>query len=120
MAFPTFATEGSVTNAVIAPNLPQFARGNTVVLEVDFFDDAPTNTIPSVPGNPSMYPAFAIVDPTGVQVATGVGQPGSMPGRWQTSWTVPTSATLSTQSNKWLVVWNMVTATARQLQRTNP
>lgn len=120
MPFPVLKPEnGSVANAVIAPNLPQHARGMSVVFEVDFFDDDPTNTIAAIPGT-TAYPAFAIVDPAGVQVTTGVGTPGASPGRWQTTWSVPTSAPLSTQSNKWRVVWNMVTATSRQLQRSNP
>lgn len=120
MAFPTNATGGGVANQVIAPNLPQHARGIGVVFEVDFFDDAPNNTIPAVPSNPAEYPAFTIVDPDNVQVNSGVGTPGAQPGRWVTSWNVPEDATLSTVSNKWRVVWNMVTQTGRQLQQTDP
>jgi hypothetical protein len=90
------------------------------VFEVDFFDDAPNNTIPAVPGNPAEHPAFTIVDPDGVQVNSGVGTPGASPGRWTASWAVPEDAPLSTVSNKWRVVWNMVTQTSRQLQQTDP
>ncbi len=120
MAIPTYATEGSVANAVIAPNLGQYARGMGVTFEVDFFEDAPTNTVVAVPSNPSAYPAFAIVDPSGVTVSTGVGTAGSAPGRWQTTYNIPSTAPLSTQTNKWRVVWNMLTGTARQLQQTVP
>lgn len=120
MPFPVMKPDlGSVANQVIAPNLPQHARGINVVFEVDFFDDAPSNTIPAVPGS-ATSPAWSVVDPSGVQVTSGVGTPGAVPGRWQFNWSVPTSAPLSNQATKWLVVWNMVTATGRQLQRTNP
>jgi len=120
MAFPTNATGGGTSAQVIAPNLAQHARGIGVVFEVDFFDDAPNNTIPAVPSNPATYPAWAIVDPSGNQVTSGVGTPGSNPGRWNASWNVPPDAPLSTQSNKWRIVWNMVTQTGRQLQQTFP
>jgi len=120
MPFPVYATGGGTPNQTIAPNLPQFARGIGVVFEVDFFDDAPTNSIPAVPSNPALYPAWTIVDPSGIQITSGVGTPGSNPGRWNASWNVPPSAPLSTQTNKWRIVWNMVTQTARQLQQTNP
>jgi len=120
MAFPTNATGGGTTNQVIAPNLAQHARGIGVVFEADFFDDAPNNTTPAVPANPAESPSYTIVDPSGVQVNSGVGTPGSQPGRWTASWAVPQDAPLSTQSNKWRIVWNMVAQTARQLQQTLP
>ena len=120
MPFPVYATGGGTPNQTIAPNLPQHSRGIGVVFEVDFFDDAPTNSTPAVPSNPAQYPAWTIVDPSGVQITSGVGTPGSNPGRWNASWSVPTTAALSTQTNKWRIVWNMVTQTARQLQQTNP
>ncbi len=120
MAYPTYATGGGTPNQTIAPNLAQHSRGIGVVFEVDFFDDAPTNTTPAVPSNPAVYPAWTIVDPSGVQITSGVGTPGSNPGRWNASWSVPTTAPLSTQTNKWRIVWNMVTQTGRQLQQTNP
>src|SRR5690348_4219579 len=116
MAFPTLKASGSTAEAIIAPNLPQHGRGSSAVFEIDFFDDAPTNTVPAVPANSSLYPSFAIADPSGVTVATGVGIAGSAAGRWQTTWVVPVDATLSTQSSKWKVVWTMVTSAARQLQ----
>lgn len=120
MAFPVYATEGGVANQTIAANLAQYTRGTGVVLEVDFFDDAPANTTPSVPANPAQYPAWTIVDPAGVQVASGVGIPGSAVGRWSASYFIPPDAPLSTQSNKWRIIWTMVTQTARQLRSDNP
>lgn len=120
MAFPTNSTEGGTSAQVIAPNLAQHARGISVVFEVDFFDDAPNNTIPASPANPATDPSWAILDPSGVQVTSGVGIPGSNPGRWNANWSVPPDAPLSTQSNKWRIVWNMVTQTGRQLQQTFP
>jgi hypothetical protein len=110
---------GGVANAVIAPNLSQFARGINALFEVQFFDDTPTNTIPAVPSSPS-YPAYAIVDSAGAQVATGVGTPGSSPGRWQANWFVPQTAPLSTRDGKYRIIWTMVTQTARQLQESQP
>lgn len=120
MPFPVYATGGGTPNQTIAPNLAQHTRGVGVIFEVDFFDDAPTNSTPAVPSNPAQYPAFTIVDPSGVQITSGVGTPGSNPGRWNASWSVPTTAPLSTQTNKWRIVWNMVTQTGRQLQQTVP
>lgn len=120
MAFPTNSTSGGTTAQTIAPNLAQHARGIGVMFEVEFFDDAPANTTPSVPANPSESPSWSIVDPTGVQVTNGVGLPGSAPGRWTANWSVPPDAPLSTVSDKWRIVWNMVTGTGRQLQTTNP
>jgi hypothetical protein len=120
MAFPTIKTGGGVSNQVIAPNLPQFARGVPATFEVGFFDDAPANTTPSVPSNPSLYPTYTVVDPNGVEMITAVATAGSSPGFWQFTWNVPSNAVLSTQSNKWLVIWNMTTVTGRQSQRTNP
>lgn len=120
MPIPTFATGGGTPNQTIAPNLSQLTRGIGHIFEVDFFDDAPTNTVPAVPANPATYPAWSVVDPSGVQVTSGVGTPGAVPGRWNASWFVPPDAALSTQTNKWRIVWNMVTQTSRQLQQTVP
>jgi hypothetical protein len=120
MGYPVIKTEGGMAPQSIAPNLRQLTRGNGAVFEVDFFDDAPSNTQPSVPANPAQYPAWSIVDPSGVQLASGVGSVGSSPGRWTASWSCPPSAPLSTQHQKWKIVWNMVTTTNRQLQRTDP
>lgn len=118
MAFPTNATGGGTSAQTIAPNLPQHARGISVVFEIDFFDDAPTNSIPAVPANPATDPSWAIVDPSGVEITSGVGAPGASAGRWAATWNVPPDAPLSTQSNKWRIVWNIVTQTNRQLQQT--
>jgi hypothetical protein len=120
MPFPTYAQEGGATGAAIAYAEPQVARGVGAVFEVEFFDDAPTNSVPSVPSNSVMYPAFSIVDPSGIQVASGVGTPGSSAGRWQTTYIIPPLAPLSTISAKWRVVWNMVTSTGRQLSENRP
>lgn len=120
MPLPTYATGGGTPNQTIAPNLVQLTRGVGHVFEVDFFDDAPTNTVPAVPANPATYPAWSVVDPSGVQVTSGVGTPGAVPGRWNASWFAPPDAALSTQTNKWRIVWNMVTQTGRQLQQTVP
>lgn len=120
MAYPTIKSDSSVANAVIAPNLPQHARGIQATFEVEFFDDAPNNTVPSVPANAAIHPQWSIIDNLGVQVASGVGSPGSAPGRWQFQWHVPPNADLSTQSKKWRVIWNIVTQTNRQLRETQP
>lgn len=119
MAFPVIKpVGGSVAHAVVAPNLPQHARGISALFEVDFFDDTPNNTIPAVPA--PNYPSWAVLDPTGVQVATGTGTPGAVPGRWQMNWFVSQTAPLSTRESKYRVVWNMVTQTGRQQTQTNP
>lgn len=116
MPFPTIKPEGGgVATSVIAPNLAQFTRGNPALFEVDFFDDAPANQTPTIPVNPS-FPSWALIGPDGVQVATGVGTPGSNTGRWQTTYNMPPDAQLSTQSNKWRVIWTMMAATGRQTQ----
>lgn len=120
MAFPVMKpVSGGEANAVVANAQVQHARGINALFEIDFFDDAPTNTVPAVPSS-NAYPTFAILDPTGVQVINGVGTPGSVPGRWQTNWFVSQTAALSTKESKYRIVWNMVTQTARQLQQTVP
>lgn len=120
MAFPTYQPQNGPTYTVIAPNLAQHARGTSATFEVSFFEDPTTNSTPMVPANASLYPAYSIMDPSGVVVANGVGIAGSGPGRWQTAWNVPTNAALSTQSSKWIVVWTMTTATNRQAQQKVP
>jgi hypothetical protein len=76
-AFPVVKPYGGgVTVSDIAPNLLQWTRTNPALFTVSFFDDAPNNTIPSVPANPAEYPSFTVVDPTGVQLVSGVGIPG--------------------------------------------
>ena len=119
MPFPAYGPQGDIAAQVIAPNLPQYARTTQVVFETEFFEDAPANTTPAVPANAAMYPAYAIVDPNGMTVNKGVGVPGSAPGRWQTRWNIGNSEPLSTLSNKWRIIWNMVTAAGHQLQRTD-
>lgn len=117
MAFPTSTTAGGTTAQVIAPNLSQFTRGQDATFEADFFDDAPDNTVAAVPVDPSSEPRYTIVSPSGVQMNSGVGVPGSAPGRWTATWSVPPDAELSTQSNKWTIYWSMETASSRQLQK---
>lgn len=120
MAFPVMKpVSGGEANAVVANAQVQHARGVNALFEIDFFDDSPANTIPAVPAS-NAYPTFAVLDPTGVQVITGVGTPGAVPGRWQTNWFVSQTAALSTKESKYRIVWNMVTQTARQLQQTVP
>lgn len=118
MPFPTQKTQGGVSNQVIAPNLRQVARGVSFTFETSIWENT-AGTVPAVPVNQARYPAWTVLDPTGVQVATGVATPGSAPGRWQFPFHVPQTAPLSTQSAKWQVVWLLVTATNRQIQKTD-
>lgn len=120
MAFPVIKPDGGgVATSVIAPNLSQFTRGNPAMFEVEFFDDAPVNTVPTVPAS-SASPAWVLVGPNGAQVAVGTGSPGSNIGRWQFVYNMPPDAALSTQSNKWRVIWTMTSGTGRQTQKEVP
>lgn len=74
-------------------------------------------------GNPiemldSSYPAFAFIDPTGVQVQTGVATPDGPPGGYLVSWTIPLQATLSNDQSAWQLEISVVTRRRHQVQKT--
>lgn len=114
---PLPANPGQGYNLTSVPALPSYARGSNAVFEQSFFEDEPANTTPSVPIDPSKYPAWVVIDPTGVEVANGVATPGVQAGRWQFSLTFPPDAPLSTQSSKWRVLWRMATTPHREVSK---
>jgi hypothetical protein len=68
--------------------------------------------------DPSQYPAFAFIDPTGVQVFSGVAQQDSSPGHYLISWTIPLQAVLSNDNNAWQLEITVVTKKRHQVQKT--
>lgn len=68
--------------------------------------------------DPAQYPAFAFVDPTGVQVFSGVAQQDSSPGHYLISWTIPLQAVLSNDNNAWQLEITIVTKKRHQVQKT--
>lgn len=90
-------------------------RGTAVVFQELFVEEDGT---PLVPGDPSAYPAVAILSPTEEVIQTGVGTAVSgSPGRWQFSWFVPADSELSTADTPWRIDWTFLTNGNRQITR---
>jgi hypothetical protein len=66
----------------------------------------------------SLYPAFAIVDPTGTQVQTGVATQVGPAGNYQISWTIPLQSVISNDLQAWQVEVNGLTKRRNQFYQT--
>jgi len=64
----------------------------------------------------SRYPAFAFVDPTGMQVQTGVAQPVDSAGNYLVTWTIPLQSVLSNDQQTWQLQISGVTKKRHQVQ----
>lgn len=91
-----------------------FFRGNLATFTVSFYADA-ANTVPLVPLDIALYPAYTVYDINNTSVQSGVGQQISTPGTWQAKFQVPNDAPLSNDKNRWRIEWSMVTADTRQV-----
>jgi hypothetical protein len=90
-----------------------FLRGENVTLAVSFFSDMAA-TIPIVPLDVAIYPAYTIYDIDNQPVQSGVGQLEASPGRYKTEFLVPTTAPLSSDMKRWRVEWTVVSTDNRQ------
>lgn len=91
-----------------------FLRGETANFIVNFFEDA-AGTIPAIPLDVSMYPAYEIFDIDNNVVQSGIGTPEVSPGRYKTDFIVPPTAPLSSDLGRWRIEWTMVSTTNRQV-----
>jgi hypothetical protein len=64
----------------------------------------------------SLYPAFAFVDPTGMQVQTGVAQPVDSAGNYLVTWTIPLQSVISNDQQSWQLQISGVTKKRHQVQ----
>ena len=91
-----------------------FLRGETASFVVNFFSDA-AGTIPVVPFDAGLYPAYEIFDINNTVVQSGLGTPEVSPGRYRADFTVPPGAPLSNDLNCWRIEWTMVGTDERQI-----
>lgn len=71
-----------------------------------FFTDDKCN--PVQPVNPSLYPNYKVIDPMQDMVLAGVGTYNENTGAYDATITIPETASLSLDSSKYHIVWNMV------------
>ena len=71
-----------------------FTRGEVAVFRTSFYADV-ANTIPLVPLDTLLYPAYTIYDINNNAVQSGVGTPEVAPGSYKVEWLVPRDAPLS-------------------------
>lgn len=91
-----------------------FLRGETASFQVTFYEDA-AGTIPVVPFDAGLYPAYEIFDPNNNVVQSGLGTPEVSPGRYKADFIVPTDAPLSNDLGCWRIEWVMVSDAERQV-----
>lgn len=91
-----------------------FLRGETASFQVTFFEDA-AGTIPVVPFDAGLYPAYEIFDPNNNVVQSGLGTPEVSPGRYKADFIVPPDAKLSNDLDCWRIEWVMVGTDERQV-----
>lgn len=89
-------------------------RGETANFKVTFYAD-PAQTIPVVPVDVNIYPAYTIYDPNNQNVQSGVGQPESSIGSYKAIFLVNQSLPLSHDLNRWRIEWTMVSTDLRQI-----
>jgi hypothetical protein len=89
-------------------------RTNNVTFRVDFFYDA-AKLVPVTPQDPVNFPAYNIINPSGIVVQTGVGTPDGGPGYYKADWTVLADAELSVANNRWRMEWIMIDPNNRQI-----
>jgi hypothetical protein len=66
--------------------------------------------------DPSLYPAFAFVSPSGLQVQTGVAAPNGAPGKYIITWTIPLQAELSNDVACWTLQINALTKRRKPIE----
>lgn len=90
-----------------------FYRKENNVFRVSFFADV-NKTIPLVPIDIGLYPAFTIYDINDVVVQSGVGQPEASPGTYKVEFLVPSDAPLSYDGKRWRIEWVLVSVDNNQ------
>lgn len=90
-------------------------RGDLATFRTSFYADA-AHTIPLVPLDVALYPAYTIYDTANVAQQSGVGQPEATPGSYKVEYLVPKDATLSNDQVRWRIEWRMVNTDLRQVE----
>ena len=75
---------------------------------------------PIVPIDPLRFPSFAIENPAGIQVQTGVAQAFGDPGSYRVLWTVPEDAMLSDDQSYWIIKGLLVDTKKKQFEFKSP
>ena len=91
-----------------------YLRGETANFIVNFFEDA-AGTVPAIPLDISLYPAYEIFDINNNVVQSGLGSPEVSPGRYKVDFIVPPTAPLSNDLQRWRIEWTLVSTTNRQV-----
>lgn len=84
-------------------------RGQAATFEATFLEKGQR----VVPHDPDTFPSFAIYDPTGATVTTGIGTDLGA-GKWRATWNVPTGA----KAGDCKIIWVMVSNTQRTYTQT--
>ena len=66
----------------------------------------------------SLYPSYAFISPSGVQVQTGVATQDGPPGHYLVQWSIPLQAELSNDDRSWQLIVNVVTKRRNQVEKT--
>lgn len=90
-----------------------FTRGETAVLKASFYEDAGM-TIPVVPIDSALYPAYAVYDINNLVVQSGVAQPEATAGSYKVQWLVPTDTPLSNDKARYRIEWTVISQNERQ------
>jgi len=94
--------------------LRTFLRGETATFTIHFYADA-AGTVPLVPLDVALYPAYSIYDINNQVIQSGVGQPEITPGRYKTNFLVSKTVPLSNDTARWRIEWTMVSVDDRQV-----
>lgn len=89
-------------------------RSNNATFRSDFFYDA-AKLVPVTPVDPTQYPAYNIINPSGVIVQTGVASVDGGPGYYKVDWTILSDSELSTANSRWRMEWIMLDPNNRQI-----
>jgi len=89
-------------------------RGQLATFKTSFYSDA-AFTVPLIPLDAGIYPAFTIFNPSNMAMQSGVGSPEALPGQYKAEYLVPGDAVLSNDLARWRIEWLMVTEDNRQL-----
>lgn len=91
-----------------------FYRNETSNFQVSFFADV-ANTIPLIPIDVGLYPAYTIYDLNNVAIQSGIGNAYVSPGTYKVDFLVPADAPLSYDDKRWRIEWQIVTDSNRQV-----
>ncbi len=89
-------------------------RNTDTVFKADFFHDA-AQVVPIIPQDPTQYPAYNIITPSGAIEQSGVATLDVSAGHYRINWHVDSDVELSNAESRWRVEWIMISNNNRQI-----